>query len=203
VAERGEVVKKKLFVVYIGGRTTQSLIELHDMRFVLAATIEETYEALKKTWWGVPESLHLDCWGALESADGYKIDVVETPVATSKKLYFVNLGAYSPRAFTEVHRNLFLVAESEGEAKRRAVASIQDFAQGHKDHLYEAESAICVSQVVSNQLGEPSLHLQLSPSLDAPNFKFNYGYVPIGKGQGVTGKESAGEVTDKLEALFF
>lgn len=183
-------MKKKLFVVYIGGRTTQSLIELHDMRFVLADTIEDTYEALKKTWWGVPESLHLDCWGVLESADGYKVEVVATPAATSKKLYFVNLGAYSRQEFTEVHRNLFLVADSETEAKKRAVASIQDFEQAHKDHMYEVDSAICLSQL----LNEPSLHLKLSPEENVPKFKFNYGYVPIGKGKGLTGREASGEV---------
>ncbi len=191
-------MKQKLFVVYIGGSTTQSLIELHDMRFVLAETIEDTYETLKKTWWGVPESLHLDCWGALESADGYRIEVVATPVATSKKLYFVNLGAYSPQEFTEIHRNLFLVADTEAEAKKRAVASIQDFEQGHKDYLYEVDSAICLSQIVSSQLGSSqTLHLQLSPEENLPEFKFNYGYVPIGKGKGLTGREASGEVVLK------
>ncbi len=187
-------MKKKLFVVYIGGSTTQSLIELHDMRFVLAETIEDTFETLKKTWWGVPESLHLDCWGALESTDGHKIDVVETPVQASKKLYFINLGAYSSQEFTEVHRNLFLVAETEAEAKKRAVASIRDFEQGHKDYLYEVDSAICLSQIVSSHMdGNQFLHLQLSPEENLPKFKFNYGYVPIGKAKGLTGREASGE----------
>lgn len=188
-------MKKKLFVVYIGGRTTQSLIELHDMRFVVANSIEETFDALKKSWWGVPESLHLDCWGALESADGYKIEVVADPVETSKKLYFVNLGAYSTQEFTEIHRNLFLVADSEAEAKKRAVASIRDFEQGHKDHMYELDSAICLNQIISGQLdGEQAVYLKLSPEMNSPKFRFHFGYIPIGKGKGLTGRESSGEV---------
>jgi hypothetical protein len=182
--------KNKLFVIYIGGKTSQSLIELHDMRFVVAENIEETYEELKRSWWGVPESLHLDCWGVLEAADGYKIDITETPVDSSKKLFFVNLGAYSPREFTEIHRNVFLVAESEAEAKRRAVASVRDCEQGHKDHLYDVELAVCLNQVIN----ESSLFIQLSPVDDAPNFKFEFGYVPIGRGKGLTGSESNGEV---------
>ena len=43
----------KLFVIYIGGTHEKSLIELHDMRFVVANTIEETYDALRQSWWGI------------------------------------------------------------------------------------------------------------------------------------------------------
>jgi Domain of Unknown Function (DUF1543) len=174
-------MKQKLFVIYIGGSTEQSLIELHDIRFVVASQIEETYEELKKSWWGTPKSLHLDCWGALEYADGYKIELVsgdgQPPVADTKKLYFVNLGGYSSEEFTEIHRNVFLVATSEAEAKKRAVASMRDTQQGHKDYMYEVESAFCLNQIVD----EKSLHLRLSPVENSPKFQFEFGYVPIGK----------------------
>ncbi len=170
-------MNNKLFVIYIGGKTTQSLIELHDMRFVVATRIEETYGELKKTWWGTPESLHLDCWGALEYADGHKLEFVEAPAADSKKLYFVNLGAYSPQEFTEIHRNVFVVADSEAEAKKRAVASIRDLKQGHKDHLYDVESALCLTEAIKGKV----LHLRLTPVEQAPEFSFEFGYVPIGK----------------------
>lgn len=63
----------KLFVIYIGGAHEQSLIELHDMRFIVADTIEETYKTLRKSWWGIPSSLHLDAWGVLNYADGQVI----------------------------------------------------------------------------------------------------------------------------------
>lgn len=49
----------KLFAIYIGGAHKKSLIELHDMRFVIANTIEETYDTLRQSWWGIPASLHL------------------------------------------------------------------------------------------------------------------------------------------------
>ena len=45
--------RMKLFVIYIGGTHEKSLIELHDMRFVVANTIEETYDALRQSWWGI------------------------------------------------------------------------------------------------------------------------------------------------------
>ncbi len=55
-----------LFMIYIGGTIHGALIELHDMRFVCADKIEDTYSSLKKNWWGSPESLHLDAWGMVK-----------------------------------------------------------------------------------------------------------------------------------------
>ena len=52
----------KLFVIYIGGTHKKAFIEVHDMRFVIAEKIEDTYDFLKQTWWGTKESLHLDVY---------------------------------------------------------------------------------------------------------------------------------------------
>ncbi len=65
----------KLFVFYIGGSTDTSLIELHDVRICAAETMEATYDDIRRTWWGTPESLHLDCWGELTAADGHRISL--------------------------------------------------------------------------------------------------------------------------------
>lgn len=70
----------KLFVIYIGGAHEKSLIELHDMRFVVANTIEETYDTLRQSWWGTPASLHLDAWGVLDYADNQRSNCVSTPL---------------------------------------------------------------------------------------------------------------------------
>ena len=40
----------ELFVIYIGGIHPKAFIELHDMRFVIAEKIEDTYEELKNSW---------------------------------------------------------------------------------------------------------------------------------------------------------
>jgi len=50
----------KLFAIYLGGKTETSLIEVHDVRFVIAEKMEDAYDTLRSEWWGVPESLHLD-----------------------------------------------------------------------------------------------------------------------------------------------
>ncbi|NYF32587.1 DUF1543 domain-containing protein [Sphingopyxis sp. JAI108] len=56
----------KLCTNYIGGEMAGANIELHDMRFVAAPTIADTYDALRRQWWGTPGILHIDCWAEIE-----------------------------------------------------------------------------------------------------------------------------------------
>lgn len=167
-----------LFVIYIGGAHEQSLIELHDIRFVVADTIEETYSSLKKTWWGTPESLHLDAWGILHHADGYDISLSNKPFTESKnKLYFVNLGGYDKTQFTELHQNVFVVAENEQQAKLKAVAQVQHWEVPHRDYLFEAEKIVNIDTLLSKD----NQYIHLHPSQTAIPFKFTCLYTPIGK----------------------
>lgn len=168
----------KLFVIYIGGSHDQSLIELHYMRFVIADKIENTYPSLKKSWWGRPESLHLDAWGELHYADGYAIELDTTPPKDpSLKLYFVNLGGYDTTQFTELHKNIFVVASSDAEAKAKAVAQIQDWHSPHRDYQYELENLVDVSQLANGQ----KFYVHLRPSEQEERFEFVTKYTPIGK----------------------
>ncbi|MBF7015511.1 DUF1543 domain-containing protein, partial [Novosphingobium sp. HR1a] len=69
----------KLFAIYIGGEFPGANIEVHDLRFVVANTIEETYAALRRDWWGVPRSLHIDCWAQITHADGHDVSLRSEP----------------------------------------------------------------------------------------------------------------------------
>ena len=131
----------KLFVAYVGGETATSNIELHDVRFSVGASIEDCHDDLRWQWWGTKESLHLDCWGALEHADGFNIrlhPVPQTP-APGLQLYFANLGGYDPAVFGELHKNAFIVAPSPAKARIRALKMIRDWKSHHEDFLYEIE----------------------------------------------------------------
>jgi hypothetical protein len=93
----------KLFMFYIGGDCGNSNIELHDVRFSAGDTAEACHDDLRRQWWGNPKSLHLDCWGAVEQADGY--DVMLMPPRSENsldKLFFLNLGGYDPEHFEEL-----------------------------------------------------------------------------------------------------
>lgn len=167
---------KNLFLIYIGGSHTGALVELHDIRLVIAEKIEDTYPALKASWWGEPESLHLDAWGVLQWADGYRIELSDTPqVNEGAKLYFVNLGGYDPSQFTELHRNLFVVAENEKEAKARALTYITDWKLPHRDYQYEIDKILNVNNLLADY------HLKLIPWPVAIPFTFECNYIPIGK----------------------
>ncbi|HEX7665912.1 MAG TPA: DUF1543 domain-containing protein, partial [Polyangiaceae bacterium] len=111
----------KLFAIYVGGEHPRANIELHDMRFVVARTVTETYDELRRQWWGTPDSLHIDAWAAIDHADGYDVELSPEPFTGPERLYYVNLGGYDEAEFTEKHRNVFVVARTILEAKTRAL----------------------------------------------------------------------------------
>ncbi|MES2204358.1 MAG: DUF1543 domain-containing protein [Pseudomonadota bacterium] len=168
-----------LFVIYIGGKHEQGTIELHDMRFVIANTIEETYDALRQSWWGTPDSLHLDAWGILHSADGYDVYISDQPSeATTEKLYFVNLGGYDSKQFTELHENVFVVAQNDAEAKQKAVQQVQHWQVPHRDNLFEVENIMHLNDFVAQ---DKKYYVRLKKSLAPKPFEFTCLYTPIGE----------------------
>ena len=171
-------MNKKIFVIYIGGKHENSLIECHDMRFVVATDIQETHEALRQRWWGLPESLHIDAWGVLESVEDFAISIEEKPpVAQENHLYFVNLGGYDSQQFTELHQNVFVVARDEQEAKRKAVIQISSWESPHRDYLQAVDLLTDVSHLLQ---GNSSGYVHLKKSDVIQPFAFTCQYTPIG-----------------------
>lgn len=165
----------RLFAVYVGGIISGAHVELHDMRFVVAARIEDAYDDLRAQWWGDPKSLHLDAWGPLEWADGCKVTVSDAPSADARRLYFVNLGGYDPAQFTELHENCFIVADDARAAKARAMERIRSWTSPHKDYVREIETVIDVAAAAQ------SGHIRLDPAPAPEPFRFEARYVPIGR----------------------
>ncbi|MBA2711754.1 MAG: DUF1543 domain-containing protein [Tatlockia sp.] len=168
----------KLFVIYIGGSHLKSLIELHDIRFVLAEQIEDTFDALRKSWWGIKESLHIDAWGVLSYADGYKIEISKNKAKKNpNKLFFINVGGYDPKQFTELHKNIFVVAPTEREARHNAIHQILDWQTPHIDFLYQIEQLVNINLMIE----EAGYYLHLEKQMDTEPFEFICHYNPIGK----------------------
>ncbi|KTC84955.1 DUF1543 domain-containing protein [Legionella brunensis] len=167
-----------LFVVYIGGSHPNSLIELHDIRFIVANSIEDTYDALRKSWWGIPTSLHIDAWGILKYADGYDIQISEVQSQNNKnKLFFINLGGYDQKQFTELHKNIFVVAADEIEAKQKALMQISDWESPHRDYLYEVDNLLNLNLLLKKE----GYYLQLNGQSESKLFEFTCCYNPIGR----------------------
>ena len=136
---------KKLFMVGVGGDIEGATIEVHDIQFVVAKDIEGCFEELKRKWYGIKESLHIDSYRKLEYLDGLKIDLEGT---NEKLLYMVTYGGEEPSGFGESHEYCFLLAYSLEDAKKLA-----------KDHLpsmkgfNHIDKVICVNKNINASLG--------------------------------------------------
>src|SRR5262249_49713041 len=111
---------------YLGGRAARCNIELHDVVFVVGSSIEETYPLLAKKWFGTLNQFHIDSYLHLQHVDGYEVHLEKDPakIDSSKKLYFINLGAYNSFEFTEYHQSAFYVTESAPEAVKKAKSEL-------------------------------------------------------------------------------
>ncbi|RUO23953.1 DUF1543 domain-containing protein [Aliidiomarina minuta] len=135
----------QLFMVYLGGTAPGANIELHDIRFVVGESMEDTYEQLRRQWFGTVKGLHLDSYLAVHHVDGYQVEVVEEPVEQEHKLWFVNFGGYYPGRIPEFHDFTLCVAKNVQEAKqlgRRRL--LTDSVQPHKDDLLAVDDCLAV-----------------------------------------------------------
>tara|TARA_B100000700_G_scaffold122616_1_gene137377 strand:+ start:166 stop:723 length:558 start_codon:yes stop_codon:yes gene_type:complete len=116
-----------LFIVVLGGRSLRSNVELHDVRWVIGDSIEDTFSELRKQWLGKISGLHIDSYKRIKYVDGYKIAVSkankkETINTKSEEdsLWFINLGGYDPRKMYEEHEFTLVVAKKAIDAKKKA-----------------------------------------------------------------------------------
>src|ERR1700753_2535085 len=121
----------KLFAIYIGGEVAGGNIEVHDMRFIVAPSIEETHAELKRQWWGIPKSLHIDCWAQIDHADGYDVSLRGTPFSGEEHLYTFTLAGYDRGKFMERHLTVLVVAKTVREARARAMKSAKGWNASH------------------------------------------------------------------------
>ncbi len=143
-----ELQDLKLFAVYLGGRAPKCNTELHDVVFVVGSSIEATYEQLMDKWFGNPLRLHIDSWLELREVDGHRVFLSPNPSTQPERLFFINLGAYRPGEFTELHANAFLVAVNEQEVKKRAKNELLLGAESvHTDDLFDIDDCLMIREV--------------------------------------------------------
>ena len=120
----------KLFMIGLGGSMQGANIEVHDLQFVIAEKLEDTYEVLKNRWYGT--SLHIDSYTVMQELDGYKLDL---EVAGKESLYMVVYGGYSKKELSELHAFHFVIASSKKQAKEFGKKEMAKFA--YMDHIDE------------------------------------------------------------------
>ena len=116
-----------LFIVVLGGRSLKSNIEIHDVRWVIGESLEDTFPQLRKQWIGKMRGLHIDSYKRIKYVDGYEIVISKSnkdnldPVNIENlTLWFVNLGGYNPKKMYEEHEFNLIVAKKAIEAKKKA-----------------------------------------------------------------------------------
>ena len=116
-----------LFIVVLGGRSLKSNIEIHDVRWVIGESIEDTFPELREQWLGKISGLHIDSYKCIKYIDGYEIVITKSnkdnlnhPQIEDLKLWFVNLGGYNPKKMYEEHEFKLVVAKKAIEAKKKA-----------------------------------------------------------------------------------
>ena len=141
-----KINKIYLFLVVLGGRAKKANIELHDVRWVIGSRIEDTYDELRRDWFGTLEGLHIDSYKKIQSIDGYKINLKNKKSEKikknnlhsekKKKLWFVNLGGYHENSMQEIHEFGLVVAFNSFEAKKLAKSKwLLGCRKIHKDDL--------------------------------------------------------------------
>tara|TARA_B100000161_G_scaffold163896_1_gene116878 strand:- start:310 stop:894 length:585 start_codon:yes stop_codon:yes gene_type:complete len=183
-----------LFLVVLGGRAKKANIELHDVRWVVGSRIEDTFDILKKDWFGTLEGLHIDSYKKINHVDGYKITLKKIEKnkfkkikfingnKSTKNLWFVNIGGYDPSSMQEKHEFGLVVASSKLEAKNLAKTKwLLDCKKKHKDDIASLKEIIaCDDCQLIKKIGKWEIELtQDNNFIDENNNPDWFGYKRI------------------------
>ena len=189
-----EIEKIYLFLVVLGGRAKKANIELHDVRWVVGSKIEDSFDTLRKDWFGSPKGLHIDSYKKIKYIDGYKINLInfETDKKDAKKLvtrneskkhlWFVNIGGYHPTSMQEKHEFGLVAASTKLEAKNIAKSKwLIGCKKKHKDDIASLEILLrCDDCELIKKIG--NWQIELTPNnnfIEENNYPDWYGYQKI------------------------
>ena len=183
-----------LYLVVLGGKAKKANIELHDVRWVVGSKIEDTYDTLRKDWFGSPKGLHIDSYKKIKYIDGYKINlknfendkINKKQLANRNKpqnnLWFVNIGGYNPTSMQEKHEFGLVTASTKLEAKNIAKSRwLTGCKKKHKDDIASLEILLrCDDCELIKKIG--NWQIELTPNnnfIEENNYPDWYGYKKI------------------------
>jgi len=117
-------------MIGLGGSIQNANCEVHSMQFMIANSIEETYEEMKQRWFG--DSLHIDSYTEIKYIDGYQIDMDSN---SDLNPYMVVYGGYQKGVIDELHDYSIVLANSKEDAKKLGKKQINQFP--NMDHVDE------------------------------------------------------------------
>jgi len=183
-----------LYLVVLGGRAKRANIEQHDVRWVVGSKIEDTYDTLRKDWFGSPKGLHIDSYKKIKYIDGYKINLINFEKDKIEKkqllkknkakpyLWFVNIGGYNPTSMQEKHEFGLVIASNKLEATLIAKSKwLVGCKKKHKDDIASLERLIsCEDCKLIKNIGNWEIELTLDNNfIQENNYPDWYGYQKI------------------------
>ena len=183
-----------LYLVFLEGKAKKANIELHDVRWVVGSKIEDTYDTLRKEWFGSPKGLHIDSYKKIEYIDGYKINLIKFQRdkieikklvknnKAKKHLWFVNIGGYNPTSMQEKHEFGLVIASNKLEAKNIAKSKwLIGCEKKHKDDIASLEMLLSWHDCeLIKKIG--NWEIELTPDnnfIEENNYPDWYGYKKI------------------------
>jgi hypothetical protein len=138
-----------LFVVMLGGKHPRAKIEVHDVVFAVADTLQCTYAQLREGWFASPKGVHIDAWMAVDGVDGWKVELSQmAPQGDAPRLYFINLGGYDASSFGEAHHYLLVVARNKREATTLGKQKmLRQWSQAHTDAVLDIDDCLPIDLV--------------------------------------------------------
>jgi len=113
----------KLYLLLLGAEAPGRVVEQHDYFFGIAENLAELLPEVRAFWPEAGASLHLDGWREVTKVDGCAIRVFsqsDQKPASHRKLFFLNLGGYTPGKLEEQHYTLLTVQENRLKAVQAA-----------------------------------------------------------------------------------
>lgn len=152
----------QLYMFSLGGNAGKSNIEVHDIQFVAADSVDQAIPFLREAWFGDADKLHLDGYQVIRWVDGFDVVLKPEVATTDEKLWFVNVGGYAPHTLAELHDFDLFIAPTAEEAKAQALARLLvGSQQQHKDNLKEVDGHLLLEtlqgyhvHLVKNPLGK-------------------------------------------------
>ncbi len=185
-----------LFLVVLGGRSNKANVELHDVRWVIGSRIQDTYDVLRREWFGTLEGLHIDSYKKINYVDNHKINLINirnkkltknklsNEKNTKKNLWFVNIGGYQPNSMQEKHEFGLVVASSSLDAKNKAKFKwLNGCKKKHKDDIASLKNLSTLDDCeVITKIGHWQIELTLEKKFfEENNYPDWYGYKRIDK----------------------
>jgi len=167
----------KLYITLLGGKHEKANVEVHDVIPVISSDIKTAFPYLKQQWFGVQKGLHVDGWMMINGVSyqdlNYQVQVTDTPVKQDLKLFLINLGAYVPDQFGEIHKYLVVAAKNKTEAKAQGKLAIEKtWFKPHTDAVIDVDDCLEL-----NEINQKFVHL-VEGDFEANSFKNDYVIIP-------------------------